>query len=446
MKRVALISPCGWGNLGDAAILDALIDQLRTHNKLIEIVGLTQNPSDTAKRHGINTFPLCGFSRKGYVISLSPAAAPQETNSSPCHVKPPQAVSGRRIPTFLKRASLAVPGYGPLIRIKRSVASIVGECLHLYPSFRLLDGIDLVLVAGGGQLDDVWGGSWGHPWVLFRWSLLAKLAGVPMAIPSVGVGRLDSRLSRFFVRYTLRLATYRSYREQGSKDMAAFSHVSGADPVVPDLAFSYPARVSPPRSNLRVIGVSPMNFNNPHSWPDKDPNVFSRYIDSMAALIEDLVYAGYSVSLFPSALSDRRTMDIVCTKLDPDIVSRVARPAVETVEDLFETLATVDVTIASRLHGLLLSLVAQRPIVALSYERKVEALMRNTGNQAYCLDIRDFTPAAVRIALDKLVTNLTSVQEKNAAVVLKNAAAVRFQYAQIAGLSATSRTTRQESC
>src|SRR5690606_33707133 len=110
---------------------------------------------------------------------------------------------------------------------------------------------------------------------------------------------------------------------------------------------------------------------------------------------------------------------------------------VDTVEDLFEALAAGGVTIASRLHGLMLSLVAHRPVIALSYERKVEALMRDPGNDAYCLDIRDFTSAGVRTAIGNLAADLPSVQAGSAAVVKKYADAISFQHTEIVRTAST---------
>ena len=44
-----------------------------------------------------------------------------------------------------------------------------------------LQTADLVLASGGGQLDAVWGGTWGQPYALARWAWLARRARVPSA-------------------------------------------------------------------------------------------------------------------------------------------------------------------------------------------------------------------------------------------------------------------------
>src|SRR6185437_9395874 len=70
-----------------------------------------------------------------------------------------------------------------------------------------------LIVSGGGQLDEEWGGAWGHPFALFKWAMLARLAKVPLAFASVGACKAASTTSRFFshapceVRITGRIET-----------------------------------------------------------------------------------------------------------------------------------------------------------------------------------------------------------------------------------------------
>src|SRR6185295_7608476 len=59
--------------------------------------------------------------------------------------------------------------------------------------------------AGGGQLDDVWGGFLGHPYVLRRWSRIARQVGASFYVASVGTGTL-SAASRLVVKQALAAA------------------------------------------------------------------------------------------------------------------------------------------------------------------------------------------------------------------------------------------------
>src|SRR5688572_27719818 len=75
---VALLSPCGWGNLGDAAILESVIHAVRRRLPHAPILGLTLNPPDTAWRHGIPAHSCTGFSYRDYGVSRVLWASPEE--------------------------------------------------------------------------------------------------------------------------------------------------------------------------------------------------------------------------------------------------------------------------------------------------------------------------------------------------------------------------------
>src|SRR5690349_15692408 len=64
--RIGLISPCGGGNLGDAAILDATIEGVRGRIAGAEFFAVTFNPQDTERRHRI---PALRLVAERYVVS-----------------------------------------------------------------------------------------------------------------------------------------------------------------------------------------------------------------------------------------------------------------------------------------------------------------------------------------------------------------------------------------
>ena len=54
----------------------------------------------------------------------------------------------------------------------------------------LLRTQDLLIISGGGQLDEEYGGAWRLPFAICKWVLLARLARVPCAMASVGAGMI----------------------------------------------------------------------------------------------------------------------------------------------------------------------------------------------------------------------------------------------------------------
>jgi len=90
---------------------------------------------------------------------------------------------------------------------------VPAELGFLVRAYLNLRGTDLLLVAGSGQLNDYWEGPWGIPFTLFKWALLAHATGTKLALLSLGAGPLRTRVGKFFVNQTVRLADYRSYRD-----------------------------------------------------------------------------------------------------------------------------------------------------------------------------------------------------------------------------------------
>ena len=396
-QKIALLSPTGWGNLGDATILDAAVLNLRQRFPDVEIIGLTLNPEDTVSRHGISAYPILGVSRRWYAVKV-------EGTTVPSSLKVPdqaqESHSWKDLQTSRLRAAVRKISFlRQLVLVSRKVrgfvGGLVGELFSVGTAFGLARELRTLVVAGGGQLDDFWGGPWGHPYALLRWTVLARLRGVRVVFLSVGTGSLRPGLSRFFVSAALRLADYRSFRDQGSRDLVRFAAHTREDPVVPDLAFSYPLQraVFPPAAQAVRVGVSPMCYCHPRAWPKKDKDLYEGYVDRLASFSASLLGRGVEVILFASCRSDRRVMEDIMKQLralgSENGGGNVRVAPYDGVATLFETLAEVDVVMASRLHGVILSLVARKPVFALSYERKVDVIMKDLGLTEYCLPIHD---------------------------------------------------------
>ena len=74
--KVALLTPYDGGNLGDAAIQEALIANLRQYDPQVHLYGITLYPESTAARHRIPCYPLAAISRPYYHAKKEPAVSP----------------------------------------------------------------------------------------------------------------------------------------------------------------------------------------------------------------------------------------------------------------------------------------------------------------------------------------------------------------------------------
>lgn len=349
--RVALIGAYSSRNLGDVAIEKALIENLRDLEPDVSLRGLSYDPADTTACFGIPAHPL---------MPATPEETSEATPSRPRRVL--RAISSR-------------------------LGRVLRELRFTLDAHRIVREVDLLIAAGGGQLDEYWGGAWGHPFALMRWSLLCRLAGRRFAVVSVGLCDLESRLGRTFVRRALDAACYRSFRDERTRAAVEAFGAAGPHAVVPDLAFSLRREAKPPGAAgpaLRV-GLSPVHSV---TWTTEDDPDHASYLRTLTDFGRALVAAGHEVVVFPSELKvdaplAARVADAIREAGPSDERDRVVTASVHDLDDLLATLADLDVVVASRLHGLILSHVLARPTLAISYHHKVETHMREIGEDEF---------------------------------------------------------------
>ena len=436
--RVALLTPYSGTNLGDAAIQESVIRHLRRRLPDVRISGITLDAALTSRRHGIPCVPIAGVPVEFYFSRPASAA--------PAPDVPGAAMTGARRSPGTARARLkSLPLLGPSLRVAarfaRRVWAVRLEAPHLARSWTYARGQDLILASGGGQIDDEWGGPWGHPYALFKWACLARLAGARFALASVGVGRLDRRLSRWFVRRALGLAAYRSYRDAGSKAMLGDVALTRGDPCVPDLALGLDAPGAGSGGGVAArIGVSPIAFGDPDRWPTEKRQVFERYLAELTAFVRWLAGRGDEVVLFASSGSDRSIASGIVREVASAAeaggqVARVRRADDATLDALLSELAALDLVVASRLHGVILAHLLGKPVLAVSFDRKVEAHMDDFGQRSYCLHIASVSRAELHSGFERLRSDATLVRERIRSAAATARRAVDAQFDQLADLA-----------
>jgi len=388
IRRIGLISPCS-GNLGNAAIITAMIANVRERVPDVEFVGITLSPDDTRHRHGIQAFPIAALSRPNYTLFRSGSS---ENGGGP-------GVTQGKIKQWVKRV--------PLLRgFLRAIRTFGQELAHIAAAARLVRTLDRLVIPGGGALDEFWGGPWGHPWSLFKWSVLGRACGVPMLFVSIGKCSLERPLSRFFARRALSLAQFRSYRDQHSKAAVQSLIDARNDPVYPDLAFSYPSPIPPPAINCAsarrrlVIGVSPIAYCDPRGWPIKDERRYAAYLKLLTEVVKWLLRERHEVILFSTDGLDVDTVNdlqamVSDSSIDAGAIQILPGPPEQTTDGLLHGLCRADLIIATRLHGVILSHLSATPALALSTDPKVDSHMSEMGQKEYCLHVDRLQAPAV---------------------------------------------------
>jgi polysaccharide pyruvyl transferase WcaK-like protein len=403
--RIVLLDCYHGGNLGDASIQDAMVTNIGLRLPNAEFYGITLNSENFVGQHGVGAFPLAARHIRWYGMSYGRYSEQRGEEKRPGRV----VALGRQIKGALKR-----------VRILRQclpvLAIIPREIFHMVAGYRFLRRKDLLVVSGGGQLNEEWGGAWGQPFALFKWAVLARIARVPYAFASVGTGKVKSRTSRLFVSAALHMACYRSYRDKNTREIATgLMGGAAADPIAPDLAFSLPSSELPLPAGIRqiaqgrtVVAISPISYAKPGMWYFEDRTLYDRYVQEMAQALSLLLRRGCFLVIVCSSVhqSDETVIPDLLGRIDDESKQRLAAqiyiPTIRTWRHLVATLRDVDLLIASRLHSTILGFMSETPTIAIACEPKVDWVMEDVGQTDYLLQFRDFTSEGVIEALDRL--------------------------------------------
>jgi len=416
--RIGVFGHVGNQNLGDEALIAAVVENVRRRFPEVELRAFTTRPQDTEQRHGIAAFPI---------RRMNGGPVTRAARSESLGVGGDLRARLRRVPLLpgLVRAAR---------RLGNAARAVALELRFLVQSYRRLRGTDLLLVAGSQQLNDYWGGPWAFPFTLFKWSLLARASGTRVAFLSVGAGPLETPLGKFFVRQALRLAGYRSFRDDDARRCIMRLGVVGELAVVPDLAFSLtvdaPHR-SVPRTERRIVGINPMPVFDDTYYPEHDPRVYGHYVRTLAAFADWLVERGYDVRFFATQLLvDHQVIDDVRHVMKHD----GTQASVRSFDDLVAVIDGLDLVVATRYHGTLFSLMRRKPVLSIAYHRKSIELMAQMGLAEYAVDIELVTLERLQDRFLALTAQAACVTEALGRRVPAVRAALDTQYARAFGL------------
>lgn len=408
-SRVGIIGTYGQGNLGDEAVFVSFVQWVAENAPHIVPVALCVNPAYIEKTYGVAAYPVAlryaGRVRRaenGGRGSVPAGARPQHTNSP--------TATRRLIGRLRDFAVDSVPGFARVLRPPwRLVKGFLVAARFLPRQVRVARALDGVIVLGGGQIHDFWDGPYGHPMALFSWALASRMAGKPFGLLSIGAIELIHGMSRRLIRATIRLSAYATVRDRGSAARVASLARSRLCPIYPDLAWGLdltrfagrpastsgpPQRASPRNGAPQIIGVCPMAYRHPTLWASReaDADGYARYVGAMAEFCNRLLSQGYEVVLFPTQIRmDVAAVRDVLEKIPAELAHRARLWPVGGIAELVECLASVDVVVSSRFHGVLLSLCAGRPVLSLAYQRKCNELLEALGEGRFGLDIHDFS-------------------------------------------------------
>ncbi|MFJ9853211.1 polysaccharide pyruvyl transferase family protein [Streptomyces sp. NPDC101150] len=385
--RVGVFGLLGSGNLGNDGSLEAVLGYLRAEHPDAVVDALCGGPEAVATRYGIPATRLHWY--RGEYRTASRAGA------------------------------IAGKGLGKLVDAVRTAAWVRRH--------------DVVIVPGMGVLEATLPlRPWGFPYALFLLCASGRLFGTRVALVSVGAAAIRNRPTRALVRWSARLAAYRSYRDAPSRDaMRAMGVDTARDEVYPDLAFSLPTPPSSaPAGPPGTVCVGVMAFHGGNDDRARAEEIHRRYLDGTTRFVRALVEDGRPVRLLTGDQVDAPVVAAILDAVDSPLVTAAE---VASLADLMKETAAADTVVAIRYHNLICALKAGTPTLALCYAAKSDALMDRMGLAAYRHPARE-------VDADRLLEQFRALERRSAelrrTLTDRNLAAVRQLEHQFTALTA----------
>jgi len=292
------------------------------------------------------------------------------------------------------------------------VAWLLGKGIDIWRILSWVRRHDLVLVAGAGVLENSLPmRATGVPYAMFLLCASGKLVGTRVAMLSVGATPIKQYAIRSLRNTAARLAYYRSYRDDLSRDvMQQVGAFAKRDPVYTDLVFSFPVPPTPP-ADPRTIGLGIMAFFGGTDDRRDGQKLHERYIDAMMGFTHWLLDNGYRIRLLSG---DTATDDHIIASVLADVqASRPDMPPglvvanqVSSLGDLLAEIALVDSVVGARYHNVVSGLRLATPTISVGYSRKHDALMEGMG-------VPEFALSARTVSAQQLIEVFTQLQDRS---------------------------------
>ncbi|WP_020417445.1 polysaccharide pyruvyl transferase family protein [Amycolatopsis sp. ATCC 39116] len=340
MTRIGFFGILGSGNLGNDGSLDAVLSYVRERYPNAELGFLAMGPEQLTARYGAPATHLQWYE----------------------------------------------PHAGDATGLPAAGLKVLGKLLDPFRTWAWVRNYDVVIVPGMGVLEATLPlRPWALPYSLFWLGVTARLTGTRVALVSVGADVVRKRATRWVITRAARLAHYRSYRDEHSRQAMARMGVDvSSDAVFPDLAFGL---ADPePRPSTGAVGVGVMAFRGGNDDRARADEINRAYLDTVKRFVRLLADEGRPIRLFTGDVADDEVLaEVIAAAPGADIT---AEP-LTSLQDLMRQMAEVDVVVATRYHNVLCALKTAKPTLSLGYARKNDMLMSAMGLGEFCQSARE---------------------------------------------------------
>jgi polysaccharide pyruvyl transferase WcaK-like protein len=414
-KSIGVFGHVGNLNLGDEALIAAVVQNIKQRYPDAQIYGFTLNPEDTQARHKIPAFAI---RRTHKAVQPDKSTTYAQIDVPPAEV---QAMYTEHIKVICKTIPWLYTLAKWIYNSTSAFSNTFKELRFLIDCYKHLKNIDLLIVAGSQQLIDFIGGTWGHPYTLFKWSILAKVAQTKIAFASVGAGPIASPLSKRLIQCALTIASYHSYRDNSSQKLIERLGVPGPNPIFPDLVYSLqmPKQKQRSVSSSLLVGINPVPFSNPVYWPGSSVQSYKNYVCKLADFAMWIIKRGETVLFFPTQLNlDLPVINDIRMAMkrhrdwEADCEQKIIDWPIASFDDLITALSAVDLVVASRFHGVVIPYTLNKPVIGIAYHKKTFDLMEQMGQVEYALDILSFDLDSLKKCFIDLSSRRSLIQEE----------------------------------
>ncbi|WP_026897752.1 polysaccharide pyruvyl transferase family protein [Daejeonella oryzae] len=259
--------------------------------------------------------------------------------------------------------------------------------------------VDCVLIGGGNLL---MGLDLVFPIQIFIYTVLSRLLGKKVQIIFVGYGPFNNKLSKALIDRSIKLSHKVIFRDSLTfKQSKEFNNSEIiCDPVLflSDLKLKDTIEVKPTYD----IGISVLAYLDPKIFPEGSEHNYQLFINNFVDFVNQLSI-NKSVLLFTTdEKADGSTLATIYSKIDQ---SNVDFRLPKTINELIEVTQSCRLITSTRMHSAIFSLSYNVPVVALSWQKKVSALIQDLGLATYLFDINEINSEQVITTIRELLNN-----------------------------------------
>jgi O-antigen biosynthesis protein len=348
-KKIMIAGYYGFGNTGDEAILEAMIQDLYKQHPDLTITVCSGNPTHTEEHFPVQAIPWSDV---------------------------------QKIKNEMVLCDLVILGGGGLF--------------HDYWGF----DASAVLTSK-------------HIGIAFYTSiaLLAAMLEKPLMLYAVGIGPLYSEMGKFYVRAIAQQARVISVRDEDSKrQLVSLGVTSKPIYVTADPVYNLRPTISESFSEETGFNGNPLLGVSLRNWDyEIEPEYWERQVAEAIDEFLDLHADGRAVFVPFQDLGETLLDDVRVSEHIRGMMKNAGRTSIfktsHSTSEKAAILAKCDLVMGMRLHALILAIAGNVPPVGLVYDPKVRNMMAQTGTERFAIDLKKVTRASLLDLLDASYQN-----------------------------------------